>query len=822
LVIFAGRKNFLLPMTISYKWLLNYLPTEIDTEKLSYILNAIGLEVERMEKYESVKGLLAGLLIGEVLTVEKHPNADKLSLTTVNIGSENPLHIVCGAPNVAVGQKVIVAPVGTTIYPTTGDPLTMRLAKIRGYESEGMICAEDEIGLGNAHAGILILPADVIPGTLASDYFSTYTDVIFEIGLTPNRSDAMSHLGVARDICAYLTHHENKHVAVVAPYPTHFAEQQQEIIQVKIENTTACERYSGISIADVTIKPSPDWLVQKLKSIGVRPINNVVDVTNFVLHETGQPLHAFDADTITGKSIIVKNLPTGFTFISLDEKERKLHEEDLMICDGESNPLCLAGVFGGASSGVSNTTTNLFLEAASFNAGMIRKTSFRHHLRTDAATHFEKIVDISNTVQVLKRAAHLILEVAGGNIASSITDVYPQPLPQKKVSIRYAFLEQLSGKHYPPTSIKKILGSLGFGIVEETTEEITLTVPFHKTDINLPADLAEEIMRIDGFDNIEIPTAITITPAVETKWRAAVLKEKVSVVLTGLGFNEIMNNSITNSAYLAENEKATAVKMMNNLSAELDVLRTSMLEPGMLTILHNINRKNNSLSLFEFGKTYCQPNKGVYQEEEHLALFITGKKREENWHIQKEPVDIYYIKGLINHLLQQIGLKPTAIVKTEHPKLDQMLTFQVDDVIIAYIGKVNKTFSTTFDIKQEVFYADLLWEKCMELLSDKALKYHELPKYQPIQRDLAFVIDSNLPYSDIETTIQTLKISKLKQIKLFDVFESEKLGKGKKSMALNFTFVDEEKTMMDKEIDQMMQTIIKRIETNLSAEIRKA
>lgn len=809
-------------MTISYKWLLSYLPTELDTEKLSFILNAIGLEVERLEKYESVKGLLAGLLIGEVLAVEKHPNADKLSLTKVNIGAENPLPIVCGAPNVAVGQKVIVAPVGTTIYPSAGDPLTMRLAKIRGYESEGMICAEDEIGLGNSHAGILVLPADVVPGTLASDYFSTYTDYIFEIGLTPNRSDAMSHLGVARDICAYLSHHENQHFAVVAPYPKQFDAQQEAIIQVDIKNTAACERYSGISIAGVTIKPSPDWLAQKLKSIGIRPINNVVDVTNFVLHETGQPLHAFDADTITGNKILVQNLPTGTIFLGLDEKERQLHEEDLMICDGDSNPLCMAGVFGGAGSGVSATTTNIFLEAASFNAGMIRKSSFRHNLRTDAATHFEKITDISNTVQVLKRATQLIIEVAGGSIASSIIDVYPQPLPQKKVGIRYAFLEQLSGKNYPPTSIKKILGSLGFGIAQETTEELTLVVPFHKTDINLPADLAEEIMRIDGFDNIEIPTAITITPAVETKWRAAVLKEKISVVLTGLGFNEIMNNSITNSAYLAENEKATAVKMMNNLSVELDVLRTSMLEPGMLTILHNINRKNNSLSLFEFGKTYCQPSEGVYQEDEHLALFITGKKREENWHIQKEPVDIYYIKGLINNLLQQIGLKPTAIVTSEHTKLDQMLTFQVGDLKIAHIGKVSKAFSTTFDIKQEVFYADLLWEKCMELVSDKALKYQELPKHQPVQRDLAFVIDSNLPYSAIETSIQAVKIPKLKQIKLFDVFESEKLGQGKKSMALNFTFLDEEKTMMDKEIDQMMQTIIKSLETNLNAEIRKA
>lgn len=809
-------------MTISYKWLLDYLPVELDTEKISFILNSIGLEVERLDKYESVKGNLEGLIIGEVLEVEKHPNADKLSLTKVNIGSENPLNIVCGAPNVAVGQKVVVAPVGATIYPTSGEPITMRLAKIRGYESQGMICAEDEIGLGTSHNGILILDNSAIPGSLASEYFSTYSDYIFEIGLTPNRSDAMSHLGVARDICAYLSHHENKEFAVVSPYPTNFVQKSESTIQIQLEDLEACPRYSGISIHNVNIKPSPDWLVQRLKAIGVRPINNVVDVTNYVLHETGQPLHAFDEEKIVDNKINVKKLPTGTTFISLDEKERLLHEDDLVICDGNNKPMCIAGVFGGLGSGVTANTTKLFLESASFNAGLIRKTSFRHNLRTDAATHFEKIVDISNTVRVLERATQLIVEVSGGNVASCATDIYPKPLEQKTVGIKYAFLQQLSGKNYAPETIAKILGSLGFGIVLQTLEELTVSVPFHKTDINLPADLAEEIMRIDGFDNIEIPTAITITPAVETKWRTAVLKEKISVVLTGLGFNEIMNNSITNSAYLAESEKATAVKMMNNLSVELDVLRTSMLEPGLLTILHNINRRNNSLNLFEFGKTYSQSSQGKYNEEEHLALFVTGRKREENWHIQKELVDIYFIKGLVNNLLQQIGLGQHTVQKSEHPKLEQMLTIQIGNTTIATIGKVKKEFSARFDIKQDVYYADLLWERCMQLVENKSLAYQELPKYPSVQRDLAFVIDNNLPYSDIELNIKSIKLSKLRQIKLFDVFESDKLGKGKKSMALNFTFLDEEKTMLDKEIDSMMQSIITSLEKNLNAEIRKA
>jgi len=809
-------------MTISYKWLLDYLPVELDTEKISFILNSIGLEVERLDKYESVKGSLVGLIIGEVLEVEKHPNADKLSLTKVNIGAETPLNIVCGAPNVGVGQKVVVAPVGATIYPTNGESITMRLAKIRGYESQGMICAEDEIGLGSSHNGILILENSAVPGSLAADYFSTYSDYIFEIGLTPNRSDAMSHLGVARDICAFLSHHENKQFEVVAPYPNNFVEKTQDLIQIQVEDTEACPRYSGICINGVTIKPSPIWLIERLKAIGVRPINNVVDVTNYVLHETGQPLHAFDAEKIFGNKIIVQKLPTGTKFISLDEKERQLNEDDLVICDGDSNPMCIAGVFGGFGSGVTSNTTKLFLESASFNAGMIRKTSFRHNLRTDAATHFEKIVDVSNTVRVLERATQLIIEVSGGHIASGVSDNYPNPLEQKTVGIKYAFLHQLSGKNYAPETIARILRSLGFGIVHQTPEELTVSVPFHKTDISLPADLAEEIMRIDGFDNIEIPTAITITPAVETKWRTAVLKEKISVVLTGLGFNEIMNNSITNSAFLAENEKATAVKMMNNLSVELDVLRTSMLEPGLLTILHNINRRNNSLSLFEFGKTYSQTAQGKYHEEEHLALFVTGRKREENWHIQKETVDIYFIKGLVNNLLQQIGLTQQIVVKSEHSKLDQMLTFQFGNTTIATIGKVKKDFSAKFDIKQDVFYADLLWETCMQMIENQSLAYQELSKYPSVQRDLAFVIDSNLPYSDIEANVKSIKLPKLRHIKLFDVFESEKLGKGKKSMALNFTFQDEEKTMLDKEIDSMMQSIITSLEKNLNAEIRKA
>ena len=505
-------------MTISYKWLCEYLPggeSDTDPERLSKILTSIGLEVESMHHYESLPGGLRGLVIGEVLATEKHPNADKLTLTKVNIGAAEPLQIVCGAPNVAAGQKVVVAPVGTTIYPATGDPLTMKLAKIRGVESHGMICAEDEIGLGDSHAGIMVLPDALVPGTAAADYFKPYTDVIYEIGLTPNRMDAMSHWGVARDVCAYLSHHDKKTFRAKLPSTNSFRPDSQALsIRVTVENTVGCPRYSGISLSGVKVGESPAWLRNRLQAIGVRSINNIVDITNFILHETGQPLHAFDAAKIAGGHVIVKNLPEGTPFVTLDEKERKLSSEDLMICD-ESGGICIAGVFGGLHSGVTESTTDIFLESACFDGITLRKTSFRHGLRTDAATRFEKGTDISGTVNVLKRAALMIRDLAGGEIASDIIDNYPAPKPRTEVAIKWHFIKKLSGKNYHPDTVKDILTSLGFEIVKEGIDDLRLSVPYHKPDISLPADIVEEIVRIDGLDNIDIPESITITPAVE-------------------------------------------------------------------------------------------------------------------------------------------------------------------------------------------------------------------------------------------------------------------------------------------------------------------
>ncbi len=808
-------------MKISYKWLSEYLPVELEPEKLSRILTSIGLEVESLEKFEEVKGGLKGLLIGEVLTTEKHPNADKLTLTTVNTGGTEPLHIVCGAPNVAAGQKVVVAPVGSTIYPMVGEPLTMKLAKIRGSESQGMICAEDEIGLGSSHAGILVLPSDAPVGLSAADYFKPYEDWVFEIGLTPNRMDAMSHWGVARDVCAYLSHHDKKDLRPKLPSTNGLKPDNQQLpIQVTIENTQACRRYSGVSMANITIKPSPAWLQQKLKAIGLRPINNIVDITNFIQHETGQPLHAFDADKIGGKKVVVKNLPEGTPFVTLDEKERKLNAQDLMICDANEG-MCIAGVFGGIHSGVSDSTRNIFLESAWFNPIDIRKTSFRHGLRTDAATRFEKGIDISNTVNVLKRASMLIKELAGGEIASEIVDIYPQPTEKVKVGLKYHYLKKLSGKSYHPDTVKRILESLGFEVVKEGIDELWVAVPYSKPDISLPADIVEEIVRIDGLDNITIPTSITISPSTEENYFAETLKEKVANYLTGLGFSEILTNSITNSAYYTEEELASAVKMINNLSAELDILRPSMIETGMESVAHNLNRKNLSLRFYEFGKTYRQIAPGQYLEKDHLTLYVTGDLTQSSWKGKPISTDAYYLKGILEALFTVAGLEKPGFQATAHTKIQAALAAQAMEQDLAVTGPVTAAVLQRFDIKQPVFIADIDWMAFTEKAALGKIQYAELPRFPAVNRDLALVVDKAIGYEQVEKSVKKLRLEKLKNVQLFDIFESDKLGTGKKSLALSFTFQDTEKTLTDKEIENWTGKIIQTLEKELNAEIRK-
>jgi phenylalanyl-tRNA synthetase beta chain len=807
-------------MTISYKWLAEYLPVVVEPDRLSKILTSIGLEVESMERYEEVKGGLKGLVIGEVLSTEKHPNADKLTLTTVNIGKEIPLSIVCGAANVATGQKVIVAPVGSTIYPTQGEPLTMRIAKIRGVESHGMICAEDEIGIGISHNGILILPPHVKAGSPATEYFQPYDDWIYEIGLTPNRMDAMSHWGVARDVCAYLSHHDKKGTKPKFPINNGFKPDNNSLpVDVKIENPVGCPRYSGVSISGVMIGESPRWLQQKLKAIGLRPINNIVDITNYIQHETGQPLHAFDADAITGRKIIIKNLPEGTPFITLDGKERKLAAEDLMICN-EKEGMCIAGVFGGLKSGVISTTKNIFLESACFDPITIRKTSFRHGLRTDAASRFEKGTDISATVNVLKRAATLIKEVAGGEITSPVVDVYPDPKEKTKVSIKYHYLKKLSGKNYHPDTVKDILTSLGFEVAKEGIDELWVSVPYHKPDIHLSADLVEEVLRIDGLDSVAIPESITITPSVEENQATESYREKTASYLIGSGFHEILTNSITNAAYFSDEELTESVQMLNSLSAELNIMRPSMLETGLEVIAHNLNRKNNDLLLFEFGKTYLRQGPGEYKEPEHLCLYLTGRLRAESWRGNSGHSDFFTLKGVAISLLRVLGLE-VALSNLKDSKFESGIQGHHNGKLILRLGSVHKKLLARFDIKQPVFFADLNWDELARSAAANRHAFHEISRFPAVQRDLAIVVPRQLPYEAVEKTIQKINVSRLHEMKLFDIFESEKLGTGKKSLAVNLTFLDEEKTLTDKEIDAWMQAIMIALEKDLQAEIRK-
>jgi phenylalanyl-tRNA synthetase beta chain len=811
-------------MTISYNWLCDYLPDNLinkpNPEIISRILTSIGLEVETLQSYSSLTGGLEGLVIGEVISVAPHPNADKLKITQVNTGSGELLQIVCGAANVAAGQRVVVALTGSTLYPESGDPIQIKAAKIRGVESMGMLCAEDEIGLGKNHDGIMVLPEGVRIGTPAADYFKPYADYIFEIGLTPNHMDAMSHMGVARDICAYLSHHDKKDYRFKQPaIPGFVSDNKGPEIKVEIENKKDCGRYSGLTVTGIHIAESPKWMQDKLKAIGIRPINNVVDITNFVLQETGQPLHAYDAGEIKGNKILVKNLLPGTPFVTLDEKERKLNAEDLMICDAE-RPLCIAGVFGGLNSGIRDTSTELFLESAWFNPSSIRKTSFTHGLRTDAATHFEKGMDISGTVYSLKRAAALLREYAGGKVSSAIVDEYPEPYPKTQILLKYHYLKKLSGKNYHSIAVKNILLALGFDILREGMDDLLIAVPYHKPDIQLPADLVEEIMRIDGYDHIEIPANIHISPSVETGREAAALQEKIAGFLAGSGFSEIFTNSITNSVYFTGTELETSVKMINNLSADLNIMRPSMLETGLESISWNLNRKNGDLRFFEFGKTYESGGVGHYSEINHCCLYLTGNLHHESWKGKPVPVDFYYLKGIAAAICNLAGVNGVA-GPLNHRKLTGGSTIGKGNKIILSAGEVDVAILRKFDIRQPVFFADIYWDNLVELAAENSIVFSELPKQNPVNRDLALIVEKSLPFEMVEKTVKGIGLQKLRGVQLFDIFESEKLGTDKKSLAISFTFLDNEKTLTDKEIDGMMIQIMRTAEEELKAEIRK-
>jgi phenylalanyl-tRNA synthetase beta chain len=802
-------------MTISYRWLCEYLPAPIPKEALSTILTSIGLEVESLEMFENFKGGLQGLVVGEVLELVQHPNADKLKLTKVAVGGDRPLHIVCGASNVAVGQKVVVAQIGTTIYPKAGAPITMKLAKIRGEESEGMICAEDEIGLSEDHAGIMVLDATMKVGTPVAELYDYYQDWIYEIGLTPNRMDAMSHYGVAKDVCAYLTYHTNKTEPISPLNQTPNINSAIAPLDVVIENSEACARYSGILIEGVKVGPSPAWLKNKLQAIGARSINNIVDITNFILHATGQPLHAFDAAKIKGKKILVKKCPQDSLFTTLDEKERKLTAQDLMICDTEK-PMCIAGVFGGLHSGVSATTNSIFLESAWFENVHIRKTSVHHGLRTDAATRFEKGVDIANTVKVLEKAAAMIQEIAGGT-CSPVVDVYPNPANKVKVAMTFAYLKKLSGKQYAADKAVAILTSLGFELLHQDAESIQVAVPYNKPDISIAADLVEEILRIDGLDNIEIPTAITISPSVDLLETKEQFKNKIANYLVGRGYTEILTNSITNSKYFTEAQLETTVKMLNSLSADLDVMRPTMLETGLETIAYNNNRKNESISFFEMGKIYAKTGAGKYQEQEVLAIYLSGKQVQDSWRAKGAEQDFFVLKGIALALCELLGLKKI----NWNPIGQGQFEVIAGKTVLGTIELVGTKKLAQFDIKQAVGFLNFDLATLLNTYQSGTVKYQEISKYPSVERDLALVIDQTVAYSAIEQAIKTVQLDALKETRVFDIFESDKLGLNKKSVAINFVFNAGSATLTDTEIDGMMKKLMAAFEKNIQAEIRK-
>lgn len=815
-------------MKISYNWLREYLPSDENTakitgtpQKIAEILTAVGLEVESLEKYEEVNNGLKGLMVGEVITCEKHPDADKLKITTVDNGNGETLQIVCGASNVKVGQKVIVAPVGSTLYPVTGDPLTIKKAKIRGVESIGMLCAEDEIGLNHNHDGIIVLPEDTKTGMAAGEFYGLYSDWIFEIGLTPNRMDAMSHLGVAKDVCAYISHHYKKEIKVAVPFKNNFkADSNSKPVEVQIKDSAICERYAGISISEITIAESPAWLQNKLKSIGLHPVNNIVDITNFVLHETGQPLHVFDLDKIKGNKIIVETLPEGTSFITLDGKDRKLSSNDIMICNGNNEPMCIAGVFGGLESGVTEKTTNIFLESAVFNATSIRRSMLLHNLRTEAAIRFEKGINIANTVEVLKRATLLIKEIAGGKITSDIADVYPTPRKQNEIILSNHYLKKISGKNYHPDTVKNILKALNFTILREGLDDIQVAVPFSNPDISIPADIIEEIMRIDGLDNIDIPVSIQMSPSTDEGLNTTLLKEKIAGWLTGNGFHEIFTNSITNSKYFDNETLTTTVKIINSLSEGLNVLRPSMLPTGLESISYNLNRKNNNLSFFEFGKIYAQKN-GEYEEKQNIALYLTGNKNELSWNSSSKKIDIYFIKGIGEAILSLTGINNYQFEISKNQELDDGFTVSVNNTNLVVGGSVKRSYLEMFSIKQPVFFLCIDWSKLISFTQKQDISFEPIAKFPQVHRDLSIVIDKEISYQQIEELVKSLQLPKLDNVQLFDVFENEKLGADKKSLAFNFTFSDKEKTLTDKEIESLMNKIITLLETQLNALIRR-
>lgn len=822
-------------MKISYKWLKDLLTFDLSAEETSVYLTDCGLEVEGIDTFETVKGGLKGLVIGEVLTCEAHPNSDHLHVTTVEVGREEPLHIVCGAPNVAAGQKVVVATIGTTLY--QGDEsFTIKKSKLRGEPSEGMICAEDEIGLGQSHDGIMVLDPSAVPGTPAAEYFHLESDTIFEIGLTPNRCDAISHVGVARDLHAVLAQNGIECSPLILPS----APELKPIANVKfrididLQNKKDCPRYTGLLFDNVKVSDSPEWLQTKLKSVGIRPINNIVDITQFIMLELGQPMHAFDADKIKGNKVVIKNLPEGTPFVTLDGNEVKLNADDLMICNAQDG-MCIAGVYGGLNSGVTNETTKVFLESAYFNPVSVRKTAKRHGLKTDASFRYERGCDPDITVYAILRAAELIMELSGATLISDIMDNYPEKIEPAQITLDYELVNKVAGKVIDKQTVSKILLMLGMEVHTSGEDQLLVRVPLCKADVTRPIDLVEEILRIYGYNNIEIPDILTYKlDKHDNKDVAYQIQMNISSYLADNGFYEVMNNSLTKFDYaqkfdfINENE---AVKLLNPLSNELDVMRQTLLFSGLENVERNVNNKNANLRLFEFGKTYHLNTETTreddvvtrYQEKQELAMFVTGRECEDSWNHQASELDFFYLKNMAENVLAKINfpMKKLTLVTNDAPRMfSDHVSYCCGDVQIMTVGLLNNAVLKYFGLKKPVCYAEFNMAAMVEMLNGQSVQYQQIVTRPMVKRDLALVVDKNVTYDTLEKIGYKYGSKLMKNISLFDVYEGDKIEAGKKSYALNFVLQNPEKTLTDEEINKVMNKLIGAYEREVGAKLR--
>ena len=835
-------------MNVSYKWLKEYVDVELTAQEVADALTSIGLEVEGVEEVQSIRGGLEGLVVGHVLTCEPHPNSDHMHVCTVNVGTPDIQQIVCGAPNVAAGQKVIVATLGTKLY--DGDQeFIIKKSKLRGVESNGMICAEDEIGVGESHDGIIVLPEDTPVGMKAAEYFGLESDWLIEVDITPNHSDACSHYGVARDLYAWLVQNGYK-TSLHRPSVEDFRVDNHDLqIPIRVENSEACPRYAAVSVTGCEVGESPKWLKERLTTIGLRPINNIVDITNYVMMAFGQPLHCFDADMIKGGEVIVKTLPEGTPFETLDGVEHKLSDHDLMICNAE-DPMCIGGVYGGKGSGTYETTRNILLESAYFHPTWIRKSARRHGLQTDASFRFERGVDPNGQIYALKYAALLCQQLAGGKVSMEITDIYPNPLPDFPVSITYAYIDQLIGKHIPAETVKSIVTSLEMRIEEETAEGLKLTVPAYRVDVQRPCDVVEDILRIYGYNNVEIPLSLNSTIAIKGDVdKSFKLQNLVSEQLVGAGFNEILNNSLSKSSYyddLQSYPAANCVRLLNPLSQDLSVLRQTLIFGGLETISRNVNRRRADLQLFEFGNCYyfhaekkcADIIPGVsssrdpevikhvldaYSEDYHLGLWITGKRVSGSWAHPDEDQTFYVLKAQVMNILQRLGVPFGAIVFKDGQNdlfAKSILIENRGGKVIAQLGIVAKRLQAAFDIPTEVYFADIAWGQVMKLIRKQAVSFTELPKFPAVSRDLALLVDKSVEFSQIEAIAYQTERKLLREVRLFDVYEGKNLPAGKKSYAVNFILQDETKTLNDRAIDAIMQKLIQNLTKQLGAELR--